>query len=120
VCSILLGGADAVVGDEGFGVRKVGRDAGSGDWFAAIDARGDFEVEVEELLQQVFLGGEAVGCEYGVVECGVRVLERILAGKFECAIHSAEAAFDFIERFVAHAADFAAGGGDSFYVLYRG
>jgi len=54
VSDLLLCGADAVVGDEGFGVREVGRDAGGGDGFVAIDARGDFKVEVEELLKEVF------------------------------------------------------------------
>jgi len=38
--------ADAVVGDEGFGIGEAGRDAGGGDGFAAVDARGDVEVEV--------------------------------------------------------------------------
>jgi hypothetical protein len=51
----LVGGADAVVGDEGFGVWEVGRDAGGGDAFAAVDAGGHFEVEVEELFEEVFL-----------------------------------------------------------------
>ena len=41
--------ADAVVGDEGFGVGEVGRDAGGGDGFALVDAICHFEVEVEEL-----------------------------------------------------------------------
>jgi hypothetical protein len=51
-----------------FGFREVGRDAGGGDRFAAIDAGRDFEVEVQELLEEVFLGGEAVGGEDGGVE----------------------------------------------------
>jgi hypothetical protein len=54
----LLRWADAVVGDEGLGVGEVVRDAGGGDGFAAVNAGGDFEVEVEELLEEVFLGGE--------------------------------------------------------------
>jgi hypothetical protein len=58
--------ADEIVGDEGFWVGEIGRDAGGGDGFAAVDARGDFEVEVEELPEEVFLGGEAVGGEDGV------------------------------------------------------
>ena len=50
----LLGGADAVVGDEGFGIGKVGRDAGGRDGFAAINAGDDVEVEIEELFEEVF------------------------------------------------------------------
>jgi hypothetical protein len=61
----LLGRSDAVVADEGFGVGEVGRDAGGGDGFAAVDAGGHFEVEVEEFPEEVFLGGEAVGGEDG-------------------------------------------------------
>jgi hypothetical protein len=49
----LLGGSDAVVGDEGFGIGEVGWDAGGGDWFGAVDACGDVEIEVEELLEEV-------------------------------------------------------------------
>jgi hypothetical protein len=52
-----------------FGFREVGRDAGGGDWFAAFDALPHFEIEVEQLLEEVLLGGEAVGGQYGRVEC---------------------------------------------------
>jgi hypothetical protein len=51
---LLLWWADAVGGDEGIGVGEVGRDAGGGDGFAAVNVGGDFEVEVEELLEEVF------------------------------------------------------------------
>lgn len=57
--------ADAVVGDEGFWIGEIGRDAGGGDGIVEVDARGDFEVEVEELLEEVAIGGEAVGGEDG-------------------------------------------------------
>jgi len=65
------GGADAVGGDEGFGVGEVGRDAGGGDALRCVDARGHFEVEVEELLEEVAFGGKAVGGEDGGIEGGV-------------------------------------------------
>jgi hypothetical protein len=48
-----FGCADAVVGDERLLVGIVGRDAGGYDGFASIDACDDFEVEVEELLEEV-------------------------------------------------------------------
>jgi hypothetical protein len=51
----LHGGANAVVGDEGLEIGEIGRNAGGGDRFAAVDTRGDFEVQVEELLEEVFL-----------------------------------------------------------------
>jgi hypothetical protein len=90
----LLGGADAVVGDEGFWIGEIRRDAGGGDDFAAFDALCDFEIEVEQLLEEVLFGREAVGGQHRVVECGVGVLEEILAGEFERAINGPQAAFD--------------------------
>jgi hypothetical protein len=42
-------------------VGDIGRDAGGSDGFAGVDALGRFEVEVEELLEEVAFGGEAVG-----------------------------------------------------------
>jgi len=65
-------GLDAVVGDQRGAVAGVAcGDAGGGDGVAALLAVGDFEVEVEELLQEVFAGGEAVGLEHGLIERGV-------------------------------------------------
>jgi hypothetical protein len=89
---------DAVVGDKGLRIRKVGRDAGGGDGFVAIDARGDVEVEVKELLEEVFLDGEAIGNENGGVEGGVGIFDGILAGEFERAIDGAEAAMCRVGR----------------------
>ena len=80
-----FGRLDAVGGEEGLGVGEVGRDAGGGDGFALVDAGSDGEVQVEELLEEVLLGGEAVGGQHGGVEFGVGVFERIVAGEFECA-----------------------------------
>jgi hypothetical protein len=48
-------------------------------------------------LEEVFLGGEAVGGEDGGVEFGVGVFERILAGQFERAINGPQAAFAFLK-----------------------
>src|SRR6266567_5079756 len=65
---------------------------GGGDGLAGGDSGGDVEVEFEELGEEVFFGGEAVGGQYGGVERGVGILERILAGEFERAIDGPEAA----------------------------
>jgi len=46
-------------------VGEIGRDAGGGDRVVAVDAHRHFEVEVEELLEEVAIGGEAVGGEDG-------------------------------------------------------
>jgi hypothetical protein len=53
------------------GVGEVGREAGGGDGFVAVDAGGYFEVQVEELLQEIIVGGEAVGGEDRGIEGGV-------------------------------------------------
>jgi hypothetical protein len=65
VRSILFGRADAVVGNEGLRIGEVGRDAGGGGALRLVDARGDFEVEVEKLLEEVVLSGKALGGEDG-------------------------------------------------------
>lgn len=65
-------------------------------------------VEVEELGQEVGLGGEAVGGQDGGVERGVGVLEGIRAGQLQRAIDRAQAADDFGRG--ADAANIAAGG----------
>ena len=44
---------------------SVGRDAGGGDGFVAARAGGDFEVQVEELLEEILLCGEAKGAMTG-------------------------------------------------------
>ncbi len=67
-------GADAVVGDEGLGIGEVGRDAGAVTLFAAVGARGDVEVEGEELFENVIARSEAVGGEDGGIERGVGLL----------------------------------------------
>lgn len=51
-----------------------------------VNTVGDFEVQVEELAEQVGLGVEAVGGEDGGVEGGVGILEGVLAGQLERAI----------------------------------
>ena len=43
-----IGRADAVGGDEGLEVGEVGRDAGGGDGFVAVNAGRDVKVEVED------------------------------------------------------------------------
>lgn len=90
---------------------RVGRgDARRRDLLAARFAGGDFVVEVEQLLEEVLRGGEAVGLERGGVERGVGVLEGMLAGEFERAVHGAEPALDFGQGVVTDAADVAAVG----------
>ena len=84
-------------------MRVVGRDAGGGDWFVAGDAVGDGVVEVEELGQEVGLGGEAVGGEDGGVERGVGVFQGIRAGQLQRAIDRAQAAGDLRQRLGPHA-----------------
>ena len=58
--------------------------------FAFLNPGGDFLIQGEELGEQVFLGGEAVGGEDGGVQGGVGVFERIGAGEFKGAIEGAE------------------------------
>ena len=89
--------ADAVCGDERFGVRIVWRDAGGGDGFVLGEAVGDGVVEVEELGEEVGLGGEAVGGEDRRVERCVGLLEGIRAGQLQRAIDRAQAAGDLGE-----------------------
>ena len=66
-------------------------------------------VEVEELLEEVFVVGEAVGGEGGGVEGGVGVFEGVSAGQFEGAVEGEEAAGEDVEGVGADAADVAAG-----------
>lgn len=89
-------------------MRVVRRDAGGGDWLIAANAVGDGVVEVEELGQEVGLGGEAVGGEDRRVERGVGLLEGIRAGQLQRAIDRAQAAGDLTRR--VDAADLAARG----------
>lgn len=55
---------------------------------------GDGEVQLQQLGEQVLLGGEAVGGENGGVEGGVGVLEGVLAGQFQRPVDGPEAAAD--------------------------
>ena len=114
--------SDAVVGDQGVGVRAVGGgDAGGGDGGGCFFGGGDGVVEVQELLEEVFVVGEAVGGEAGGVEGGVGVFEGVSAVQFEGAVEGAEAAGDDFEGVGADAAGLAAclgDGGDLF--LCRG
>lgn len=101
-----LGGnsrTDVVGCDQGFWFCVGRRDSGGGDWFAVLDAIRDGVVEVEELGQEVGLGGEAVGGEDGGVERGVSVFQGIRAGQLQRAIHRAQAAGDLRERLGTHA-----------------
>ena len=79
---------------------------------ALIDLPRDGEVEVEELLEEVFAGAEAVGVEDSGVEGGVGVLERVAAGEFERAVEGAKAALHLRQGLGADAADLTAGGGE--------
>src|ERR1035438_9543952 len=104
---------DAVVGNEGFGLGEIGRDAGRGDRFTFLDALGDGKIQFEKLGQQVFFGGEAVGGEDGGVQGGVGVFEWICAGQFQGAVEGTEA-----QSLSPHAPDHAACLGYSLHLLW--
>lgn len=87
-------GLNAVVGDEVGGVAVGGGDAWGGNLLAGVDRPSDGEVEVEELLEEVFLRAEATGIEDGGVERGVGVLEGVCAVEFEYAVEDAKAPLD--------------------------
>ena len=76
------------------------------------EAGGDLLVKVEELGEEIGLGGEAVGGEYGGIQRGVGVLERIGAGEFEGAIERAQPALELRKVCSTDAADFPPGRGD--------
>ena len=61
-------GADTILGHEAGRVGIAGGNAGGGHRFAGRFAPGDFQVEREQLSQDVFLGREAVGGQNGGVE----------------------------------------------------
>jgi hypothetical protein len=73
----LNGRTDAVVRHQSLGLGKTGRDAGPGDGFALLDALGGFQIQGEELGEQILLGAETVGGEDGGVQGGVGVFEGI-------------------------------------------
>ncbi len=70
---------------------------GGGDWGALVDFGGDFEVEGEELGEEVFLWIEAVGGQDRRIEGGVGVFEGVGAGEFEGAVEGPEAALEALE-----------------------
>lgn len=94
---------DAIGGDELRRLRVVRRHARRRHGFALRLARGDLVVKIEQLLEQVFLRGEAVGFQHRGVERGVRILQRMLTGEFERPVNGAEAALDLAEGLIAHA-----------------
>ncbi len=98
---------DGIFRDQRGGVAIVGRDAGGGDGLAFFEAGGDGEVQIQQLLEEVGLGVEAVSDEDGGGEGGVGVFEGVLAGEFEGAVEGTETAFDVGEGLGADAADFA-------------
>jgi hypothetical protein len=63
-------------------IRIVLGKARGGDGFAALDLAGDFQVQGEELGEQIFVGAEAIGSENGGVQGGVGVFEGV--GPGEC------------------------------------
>jgi hypothetical protein len=69
--------SDAVVGNESFWLGKTCRNAERGDGFAALDLAGDFQVQGEELGEQILLGVESVGVEDGGVQGSVGVFESV-------------------------------------------
>jgi len=79
VCAGLSGCglADAVLGNESFGLGETGRDARRGDGLAALDLAGSSQVRGEELGEQISLGAETVGGENGGIQGGVSVFEGI-------------------------------------------
>lgn len=79
-------GLNAVVRDERLGVRVVGRNPRGNDGLAGVDPAGDFEVQFEQLGEQVFLRAKTERGQHGGVELGVGVLQRIRAGQFQRAI----------------------------------
>jgi hypothetical protein len=76
---VLFRKPDAVARDEVGGGGIGGRDAGGDDRFAGGEAGGDGLVEVEELREEIVLGGKPVGVEHGRIEGRMSVLERVLA-----------------------------------------
>jgi hypothetical protein len=99
---------DAVVRDERPRVAVGRRHTGGRHRLAAVDAGGDFQIQGQQLRQQVRAGVEAVGVEDSGVESGMGVLERVLAGQFQSAVEGAEPAGDLGERFGADAPAFPA------------
>ncbi len=97
---------DAVAGDKCCRVAIGRRDAGGGDGLAGFFAAGDFEVQGEELGEEVLFRVEGVGVEDGGVEGGVGVLER-----------GSQAAGNLDEGVGADAAEFDGGGGDGVDLL---
>ena len=61
---------DAILRHQFLRVGIILRDAGGGDRFFLLNLGGDFEVQGEELGEQILLGAEAVGVEGGRVGCG--------------------------------------------------
>src|ERR1039458_8493857 len=97
--------SDAVLGDESLELSEARRDTWRGDRFAFRNSLGDFEVQGEELGEQILLGAEAVGGEDGGVQGGVGVFEGVGAGEFEGAVEGAEAAFHFSQCLTANSSD---------------
>src|ERR1039458_8108209 len=98
--------SDAVLGDESLELSEARRDTWRGDRFAFRNSLGDFEVQGEELGEQILLGAEAVGGEDGGVQGGVGVFEGVGAGEFEGAVEGTQAAFNLAQGFFTHASDF--------------
>lgn len=107
-----VSGLDAIVRDEVGGVAVGLGDSGGGDGFTLVDCLRDREVEVEKLLEKVFLCGEAVRVEDGGVEGGVGIFEGVCAREFECPVEGAKAALDGGEGLGAESADGATSVGD--------
>jgi hypothetical protein len=75
-------------------------------------------IEVEQLLQQVALGGKTVGGEHCRIEFGMGVAQRIPARQVERSVERAQATRHVLQGLVTNAADFAAGGGDGVDLLF--
>lgn len=112
--------AKGVSGKQRFQPGVGGGDAGGGDGLLLAQAVGDFAVEGEQLFEQVFFGAEAVGGEDGLVERGVGVAQRVLAGQVKGAVEGAQAAGQGGQGGVADTANGAAGGGDGIDLLFSG
>src|ERR1035438_10254894 len=100
--------SDAVLGDESLDLSEARRDARRSDRFAFLNSLGDFQIQGEELGEQILLGAEAVGGEDGGVQGGVGVFEGIGAGEFHRAVEGAEAAFRIAQCLGTHSPDLAA------------
>ena len=86
-------GADTIPGHKTGRLGIAGGNAGGGHRFASLFSAGHFQVEREQLGQQVFLRRETVGGQNGGIEGRMSVLQRILARQFEGSVNRSQPPF---------------------------